>query len=65
MEYLSRKERQWAREYYGAEKIRVDSNGDVSATGSNDPTDRSKDWWRYLGTADEVRAEMARDNELY
>jgi hypothetical protein len=43
----------------GAEcRVRIRRDGTVERHGSPTPTDRSKDFWAYLGTRDEIARDL-------
>lgn len=45
------------RDYYGHNghecKVKITLDGEIHRYGSPNPTDRSKDYWQYLGTIEE------------
>ncbi len=43
-----------------AERYRITRDNEVHAYGSDNPCNRSLDYWRYIGTVDDVLAEIAK-----
>ena len=62
---MKNKTNQEIREYLGHAlpecKVVIHRNGEIERYGSANPADRSQDWWAYMGTVDEIKAQMQRE----
>lgn len=45
-------------------RVRISRDGMVSRYGSPEPTDRSKDYWQYVGYRDQLADQMAWESSI-